>query len=395
MLALTALSCVYDYNPEIGDTDEKVVVEGDIILGGKCSFQVSLAQHLDGSPASKKVSASFSIEDDGGYIRNPESSSGVSAEFDLTDAPTDRKYRLHVHVKLYANGAAGSEDRDYYSPFTSAEPAPVIKDITVNTDSLKQGRVVLQMSLNAPSSSGCFRWDHEEIYRYHSLISPPAYEYVDSLGIVINHFLDHSPGRPYSWWNYTWCWGRRASKRASIAIARTLKDEKLENHAFLSIDMNDARFHKGPDHKSCFFVKLTARTISLECYRYLEALNRASEQNASLLSPVPGELVGNIRNAADPSDYAIGYVCVTSSSTRMFRVPYESDLSYANPVQYYINAQNLVHAYGSLNQVYYHLYHDSTMRPHDSEKRWVPLRCIDCRFSGGDIDVPDDVVPYL
>lgn len=393
MLALTAVSCIYDYNPEITSEEEKVVIEGDILLGEKCSFEARLSQRIDRDYMSAmNLNANFRIEDENGRIWMPSSIYGNRAEFDLTDAPLDRKYRVVANVSVHAPGEV-VEPKTYVSPFEAAEPAPELGEITFSADSLKQGKLVLQLNLNAPESSGCYRWDYEEIYRFHSLLSAPSYEYVYPPGIIFSH--GHDIAGPFQWWTYTWCWGRKESKRASIAIARSLKEGALKNHEFITYDANDTRFNVGPDGESYFFILLTARTISLECYRYLDALNRGSERNASLLSPVPGRLVGNIRNADDPDDYAIGYVSVTSSASKMFRIDYSTRLRYSNPEQYIFDPLAMLPPSTSAEQMLFNSYLFSAQRPYDSPSRWVPLTCIDCRTAGGTVEIPEIVIPYL
>ena len=392
MLALTAVSCIYDYNPEITSEEEKVVIEGDILLGEKCSFEARLSQRIDRDyKSAMNLNANFRIEDENGRIWMPSSIYGNLAEFDLTDAPLDRKYRVVAMVSVYAPGEVVAP-KLYASSFEEASPAPVIEDLSVRIDSPKK-MVALQMSLGADGSSGCYRWDYEEIYRFHSPLAPPTYEYVYPPGTIINHGSDIAG--PMAWWKYTWCWGHRASKRASIAIARAFKDEVLKDHEFIRYSMDDSRFNIGPDGQSCFFMLIKARTISLDCYRYLDALNRGSEQNGSLLSAVPGELIGNIRNVDDPDDYAIGYVSVTSSSSKIFKVDYTNSLRFGNPDQYAYNPLEMIPEKISEKEMLYNAYFHHNQRPYDSPTRWVSLDCIDCRDSGGSLEVPEIIVPYI
>ena len=396
---LSLCSCIYDYYPDVATDKPLIVIEGDILLGEECEFTAGSATSLervdDGHGVfhyeiqDNSIKAEFQIEDDSGQIWNPVNT-GKNI-FDLSLAPSDRKYRLLVQV----SSMDGTESRTFATPFASPEPAPVIGKVKIGADALTTGRVSVVMDLSAPGSSGCFRWDYEEIYRFHTALAAPIYEYDPDNNVFRNHSGDMEP----NWWKYTWCWARQSSKKASIAIAKSLKNEALVNHEILSYDYNDPRFNKGEDGQSQFYLRLIARSIPEEAYRYLDAVNRGSDETASMLSPMPGEVIGNIRNVADTTDYAIGYVSVTATSSTIVKLEHKTTLRYERLANY---AFNPLDGMLSMNPTedwymsrYRSVYYGVPARPYDSVNNWVPLRCIDCTADGGVLDPPDDIImPY-
>ena len=397
---LSVCACVYDYYPDVSHDKPLFVIEGDILLGEVCEFSVNSAISLqkeiavNGQPVYasdfKSVSASFEVEDDRGGIW--EASGKNKNIINLTSAPSDRKYRLHARVHAIKRDGT-IQDIHYASSFVSPEPIPEIGDIMISPDSLEAGKVVLQMNLSAPGSSGCYRWDHEEIYRFHSILMSPTLEYNPNTGMFIDHKSDMAG--PYAWWKYTWCWGHRESKHASIAIAKAYEGEALVNHRILSYDASDTRFNAGPDGKSMFFVKIKARAISEECYRYLDAVNKGSEQTSSLLAPIPGEVIGNIRNVADSTDYAIGYVSVSASATKLIKVNYQTQLRFSQASGYGFDPLEMLQQGASAIRKYTDTYNKAEARPFDAENNWVPLNCIDCTQSGGTLEPPAEMIPFI
>ena len=374
---LSTVSCIYDYDPEIPAEEKRIVIEGDIVLGTVCTFTAGRMRGLDDSGKGNiNVNPEFRVEDSEGNVY----SSPGRGKIDLTTAPEGRKYRLYTKISYLDN--AQFVEEEYVSAWATPSPAPIIGDLVTALDSLTGRKLILSLSLSSPDESvSCYRWDYEEMYRFHTVLQSPQYvfdpETREFLGPMMN----------MSWWQYNWCWMETTDNKAGFAIAKALEGHDLKDHAFLTYDTSSLRFHRGRDGVSRCYIRLIARTIPEECYRYLDSVEKNSENNGSLLSPLAGEVIGNIRNLADTTDYAIGYVAVTKAAKRTFRVDYSTPLQWDDEKKWEYDPLEDKPYYVSDQEKYFYDYVWGH-RPYITPEKWVPLRCIDCRESGGTLEIP-------
>lgn len=377
--ALALTSCIYDFDAGEVFTDERVVIEGDISLGDVCEFSARSVYPLNKKGSVKDLfpNVLFIVEDDQGGQYKAIQKEYAPAKIDLTSAPTDRKYRLYVEIR-------SGDYAKYASPWMEPLPAPVIGDLTETVNKTTTNtELVLGLDLSLENGSGCYRWDYEELYRFHSPLPGPEFEYkvVSGNPTLINHALVND----YSWWPYTYCWRQTNSLRTSVAIARALEGWKLEKHKILTIPLQSDELGTGE-----FYLKVKAKSISETQYKYLDAMNKGSDNVGSLLSPLPSDITGNIRNVDDATLYAIGYVAVNTVATKVFRVETKGIDKWHSPLRYYRSPYDMfpdLHTTAELYRAAYS-YGFYPYKWEETTVQWVPINCIDCRKNNGTLEKP-------
>ena len=380
ILAALLQSCIYPYTPDLPEERSgRIVIEGDITVGDNCRFSarkmlpLSFHGYTDETFIDEAV---FTVEHDSGISYSATQTGGVSStSIDLSSAPTNGRYRLLVKV---TDSTLVSE---YATPWMEPTPAPLIGDLEETVFDSDQDRVLdyLALSINLSSDypGGCYCWDYDELYYFHTILPPPEQEYRN--GIIIDHSEDFS-----SWWQYSYCWKQASSKVTGIAIARSLEGGNLRSHKFLQLPLTAQQLDQNK-----YYIRFKAKSISEDKYRFLDALNRGSDGARSLLSPLPGEIFGNIRNTADTSTFALGYISANLVAKKILKVKtpgfkptvYPSNFyydPYFDPSVSFFEASKRAYGYG------YYPYKNE-----DGKLWWVKQSCVDCRADGGTLEKPD------
>lgn len=376
---LTASSCIYDYTPkDTLDATGKVVIDGDIIIGEICSFNVGTVQKYAPAFSEETISALFKIEDEHGNVYLPSSNDYVSqASIDLRSAPLDRKYHLVADIK-----DADSHISTYASSWLMPEPEP---EVTYKDSVLKSRdnngkevpyRIDYYLNISAPNSSGCYKWDWVKLMTTRAMLVPPLYEY-DANNEAVLYKGD-------SWWDKTYCYEERKSRTSSVFIAKALTDYEVKDHYGFSL---------GPyEMRNCAAFKLIVCAITEEAYQFLDAINGGSDGNGSILSPVPGEAVGNIVNVNDPSDRAVGFISVCRGTVLTLKKYTEPVVNEPQKAEAFIKNPLAGLTEGETEQsIYKKWYYDKDYIPFDSPDNWVPRRCVDCESwpGSGKVTAPE------
>lgn len=364
IIALLLLSaCIYRFDPDVSKDSGRIVIEGDILIGDTTVVRVSRLQPLKAVSSEASPAYTAWVESSDGSSIYPYRTSKDTSFIDTTTPSATASYRLCV---LTAEGVK------YASSWQKVQPAPTIKKVSWAPTG---NDLVLKVDMTAAAGSGCYRWDYEETWQYHAQFRP-QFELNYETGMYIDHMNE-----PY-WWQYYWCWKTRPSYEAGLAITKTLQGKALKDHAFLRIPLDDIRLQR------MYRIKLKARAISEECYNYLHTLDETSDNAGSLTSPNPSELVGNIFNVDDPTDYAIGYIEAASIAEKTYHV---NNTYYRGWLEG--DDAELFAAEGPNIDITLNEFYDMGYRPVKmiaDTVRWGQLRCIDCRLSGGTTTKPAD-----
>ncbi|MBP5566917.1 MAG: DUF4249 family protein [Bacteroidales bacterium] len=374
-------SCIYPYTPDVSDEYGRVVIEGDISLGTVSHFSANQVVPFDANFYTASsigvYKASFKVEAENGLVYNE---IGTSGDIDLTAAGADTRYRMVAEITR----AEGEDAVVFASDWQEPAPAPEIGRLV---ESAQDGILSLALNLSSDYESGCYRWEYEELYHYRSPMGSPTLELDLETGAIKDHTDASDINEVLDWWKYEWCWMETSSRRSAVAIAKSLQGSTLKNHEFLTIPTSSDKLAAGE-----YYLRLIARSIPEAQYRYLNAVNEGSEKMGSLFSPVPGEQIGNIRNVADPDDYAIGYVGVNRVAKKLFHIYTPGRGRFFNPDNYATDILvTLREAYpempGNLLNLeaykwgYYPYVYDPGLL-------WLPTFCYDCRLSGGTPEKP-------
>lgn len=367
-------SCVYPFEPDILPEGGQLVVEGDIVLGDVSVIKLSAVNPIRGTAGEQPKGDAY-IEDDKGGVYRSYGTLGSTIHIDTREAPADRKYRLRIDI----SNPGGEWDSSYTTGWEVPQAEPEISAMEMAPDDEK---IVFNVSMNAPDgSSGCYRWDYELDWEYDAKYYP-TYMFED--GNLID--LSKSPGT----YPYHTCYSHKTSIESGLAIAKSLEGQRLYRHEYLEIPRTSTIVMKR------LAILLKARCISVDCYEYLNNLKENSNATGSLFTTIPSGMRGNIRSVDDSTHFAVGYVGV--SKVRMLRTffdvaPYHiSRWKYGDDL--FVPEINFLHP--DLNSWY-----QAGFLPVDDQGasgggeattegvvRWGPAECVDCRVSGGTIEVP-------
>ena len=369
LLALVAssVSCVYDFQPDYQGQAGYVAIEGDILVGDTCRFDVRLSTDLEdkrneGEPLS--------------YTLRVESSDGVvyplqDKYVDLTSADISQDYRLVVEVTAPFH-------RTYASRWASVQITPPI-DSLVYDISEDRSTMDINVSTHSDGSLGYLRWIASETWEYHSatyalwFYAPAGTEYKGrtiETGAIITYEDDE---------NVYWCWDSEERSDILTATTTTLSEDRLVNYTLYSLSNTEQKI------SYIYFVELTQTRLSEEGYRYWEKMRSNSTDVGGLFSPEPSELRGNLVNVDDPEELVLGYVGVaTASRARMFIESYKLNFGYwRGPLygDFAIPWQLYESYYWSGYRVGYR--EDLNDDGSGGTYYWFPGECVDCTRIGG------------
>lgn len=369
LAALFAVSsCIYPFSPDVMGTGEGLVVEGDVLIGDISVFTLSSVRPLNGDVTSQPNGTVW-VEDEQGNKYKSYSEKDRKIYVDLTKAPADRKYRIHV---LLSNPGE-KWDPEYVSGWRYPQPEPVISGVDLEPS---ESELYLTLSLQSPEgSSGCYRWDYELDWEYNADYQASFLYDPDN-----NALIDLSKtGQPNP---YYICYSHSFSTETGLAIAKTLQGQGLYGHEFHRI----SRWSPIASRRMAALVK--ARIISEDCYEYLNTLRETSDYTGSLFTTIPSGMQGNIRSVRDSTHLAVGFIEVShvAERRRFFDVaPY-----------YYRKAPAEKPEVPEYDQAHPDMrsWYNVGYRPVDDlgeggAVRWIKSRCVDCRELGGVTTPPE------
>lgn len=284
-----ALSCVYPYDDALDYKGEPVLAfEGRVVIGGYSSLAVRYMQRFDGSyPDDKRVPevSWWQVEnEDGSVVIKPSSPDG---EADTRSLDPEKKYRIVANV----------DGRQYESLFEKALVPPELKNISFSAG---KESVNVFVDIDAgPDNTGYVVLQIEEIWEFHALfvqemdIFPDIWEYY-----VV----------PPDTQNY-WCWKQQKSVGLYL-VDLTMLDGSATTYPFYSFLRTNERNQRN------YYLRVRARTLKSDEYRYLHNLSLAGDAMGNLFVPNPGEIEGNVVNPDNAQETVLGRVSVERTSYR-------------------------------------------------------------------------------
>lgn len=377
---LLAVSCVYPFNPEItGEVEHRLVVSGDILIGQMTKISLGYVFALDGTMKNEYPNARVWVENDGGETFMESSSVAGSHYIDLTGAPADKQYKLHVSVSGGSN---------YETPWMIVQEAPEITDFNykaVGDD------VQLLLSLEGGDISTAYRWDYEEIWEFHADFIPD-YMYVPGLP----EKMQENPKyiyreRDMETEDYYYCWASSKSTEYGLATTEGQSANKVIDKNFLNLTCYSTKL------QVMYSILIQARGVSKQCYGYLHNMNAISNNTGSLFSPTPSEVRGNVTCVENPDEFVYGYVEATRLSQRrffidqnkvhLFKMARDPELQLFFPAADEDGLYNFEQLYISGNAPV--KLSDDGFEPTKTNMKWAPTRCSDCRAAGGNKNKPE------
>lgn len=370
LLLFAVVSCVYDFHPDWQGQAGFVAIEGDILVGDTCQFEVRFSTDLeDENNMGEPLTYTLRVEADDGTVY-PLQDSIV----DLTKAGLTQEYRLVVEVQSPFR-------RTYASAWAPVQVSPPIDSLSY---AINAERTALDINVSTHSDApvGYYRWSASETWEYHSTyyaeyFFAPAGTVYRGRVIEQNSLVAYEEGD-----NVYYCWD--SGNRSDILLGSTveLTEDRLVDHCLYSFSNTDRKV------SVVYFVELSQIRLTEEAYRFWETVRSNSTNVGGLFSPEPSELRGNIVNVDDPDELVLGYVSVsTCTRKKMFVNNYDTLFSIWRGL-----SSNLVEPFPDIpdewRKYYGWQYRFGWIKEGGSNTVWAPIECIDCRASGGTKERP-------
>lgn len=376
LMAVSA--CIYPFEPELDAQDSRLVVDGDIHIGGISTFSFSRVYPLDDkdySPAPIRVTGYIEGEDgsrldqrswpsaygptDIGYWEYWETN---FLSFDTTDLPAGQRYRLH-----FEDMESGEV---YESDWLEVCAAPTIDDMSYILDE-ERGELNVALSMHCNGHSH-FRWSFVEDWEFHTEIRT-FYYYEPTTNEILRFPEDE---------NSYYCWSRYESPEIKIFSTSDQVDDRFVDLEFHRIPRKDRRL------QIMYHITVHLEAMDENAYKYWQNILDNSQGQGTIFSPTPSQMSGNIHCISNPSVPVIGYISAAVQTTGgmyydnavedFYEMPYPEHIETirVKPEEYYMYYRM---GYAPLDMV---------LGDGPPGYDWAPRRCVDCRANGGTKDKP-------
>lgn len=369
ILALATVSCIYPFTPEPQDGSGALVIEGDILLGELTVVKVSYTAPVDApETAAVPPAAEVWVEDDSGEtykgVNDPEME-GIY-KIDTRNAPSDRKYRLHVVKKDNGN--------EYVSEWGETLTVPEIDSLSYNLD-FDRSRLNVALSMHSRGGS-FFKWDYVENWEHHA-------DY--------NAELKYIPPQ-IGWWGTSgdgeivpmvypestyYCYGHEESTEIMIFSTEKQTDDRFVDLEFRPIARDNVKI------SYVYHIDVYLEPLSKDAYKYWDTVKANSEYNGNLFAPNPSELVGNIRCVQEPDEMVMGYISVAQRAHKDLFIRHTEARFYKDSMPYE-EAEDVSRGSWYMHYRDGYLPFTYSLVPGDvSNTYWAKARCVDCKKKGG------------
>lgn len=360
LLAIYLVGCKKAYNPpEIRMATNFLVIDGSITCGNDAVTTITLSRTTnlgDSVPFRPELNAFLSIEQEQGNVfPMTEQGEGVYKSQPLILDPA-KKYRLQVRT---------SGNKIYVSDYVTAKTSPAIDSVTWQQD----GDATISVHTHDPlNNSRYYRWEYNETWTYASLFHA---EWGVKDGRI---FLHDSTTQTDS------CWRNDNSKNIVVGSSVALSEDVISDFPVAIIPQHNERIGK----KYSILVKQYALTE--EAFRYLQLIQKNTEQLGTLFDAQPSQLKGNIQSADNPNEPVIGFVSAsTVTEKRIF-------IHHSQLTNWHFNASAEfcgIFVEVSVNPIDYRIYDypDPAFAPYyfitQGPLVLAKKACLDCREQGG------------
>lgn len=377
MAMCCAPSCVYPFEVDAPQTQKRLVIEGNILIGALTEVNLSYMMGLntpDSEMKNDKPAGKAWVESEDGKRYEAEEGNGSSSiVIDTRTAPAKGRYRLCVEDL--------GTSREYVTSWQEVNPPAEIDDLTYVWD-----ENTMTLCLSAHSEEGSyFRWAYVEDYKFHA--DRPKdfiFDYAENKEVK----LEESDYSTY------WCWSTNSSREVDLVATTDLEDNRLVAHKFHTFSRGSMRL------QTRYRMTIYLSCISADAYRYLDNLKITSDFTGDLFTPLPSDVNGNITCVEDPNEKVIGYVDVCQISTKEFYLDENAYKLYApgrsQPTSFIPIVEwnkNGLNPYPLDLRDFWDKGFAPVYEGADGEGNsgvvWDYKRCTDCRQSGGVLESPE------
>jgi len=292
ILLLCMFSCIEPFQPEIDETADLLVINGNITdRAGWHSVEVSISSPLNEPGFIPVTGCIVRVEDDKGQgVTYDESRSGIyGANLDESFLVVDRAYKLYVFTP------DGNEYQSDFDPLLSCPPVDTVyyskeKQKTENSNVTYSGLQFYVDVIGEAGDSRNFLWKLNETYEYHS------YENFDYFWDMFDLKFYDPPSD--SLWI---CYRSRQIPELFTASSRYLIVNEL--HGF-PLNFVSSRSHRLGIAYGLF---VSQYSLSDEAFLYWDKMRNQLSESGGLYDKQPSGSEGNIYNVNDPEEQVLGY----------------------------------------------------------------------------------------
>ena len=296
MIGCVFVSCVEEYKVPKEMTqayESKLVIQGQILSGDNSIIYLNNTVPFGQVERPEPIfNADITIIGQNGYETE-------KAEFDIDNdryvipthnLPNNTQYAIKVVL----------DGETYQSEFQALLPAKTIDDFRFQES--PNGISFYVSSSGEKEDSPYYMWTYEEDWEFHADIdmsAPTTYYW--------SYKQDYYPGIVTNKSNpYYYCWKHNESSLIHIYDAGTLEQNVSKNYKLLEIKPDDIRI------SYIYSILLKQASLSKESYEYFRLQKLYTEQSGGLFTPMPGEIISNMKCITNPNKDVYGYVVVSN-----------------------------------------------------------------------------------
>jgi hypothetical protein len=293
LIAIIITGCKKPYTPPaISAPKGYLVVEG-IINPGTDSTIIKLSRtvNLSSKTTAKTVTgAVLTVESDqnGSYsLTDKGNGYYISTGLNLNTA---NKYRLRIKT---------SDGKVYLSVFETVLITPAIDSVGFNiTTTPKTGIQIYANTHDATNQIHYFRWDYDEAWRFYSKYIA---RYISN-GVTL---VARTPAQ-----DVTFCYTNDVSDNLVLGSSAKLTQDIIYQNPIVFIPSTSEKI------ENRYSILLREYALTTDAYTFYTNLKKNTEQLGSIFDAEPSEMQGNIHCLTNPAEPVIGYLGVTTVSSK-------------------------------------------------------------------------------
>jgi uncharacterized lipoprotein YajG len=294
ILIISAMACRKPYNPPaITSPAGYLVVEG-VINSSSDSTTIKLSRTVNissATPANAVLHALVSIESDQNVsfpLTETTNGNYVSAGLNLDKSHT---YRLSIKT---------SKNEQYYSDFVPVNITPPIDSVGFKILSTPADTgIQIYANTHDPSNTvKYYRWDYDENWEF----SAKYISYWKADGPLIRIRQANE--------NITVCYTSDVSSDIVLGSSAKLQQDVIYQNPIVNIPSTSEKIENE------YTILLREYALTADAYNFWVSLKKNTEQLGSIFDAQPSQISGNIHCITNPSEPVIGYVSVSTVSSK-------------------------------------------------------------------------------
>lgn len=369
LVLVTIASCKDPFIPNLKFKKTNfLAVEGYINVGTDVVTTIRLSRTVPVNTTFTEplleTKASIFIEDNEDNIFPlTETEPGVYISGILT-LPVNKEYRLRINTQ---------EGKVYYSDFLLPIVTPAIDSVNWTIQPLTgpiDGIDIYVSTHDPQNNTHYYQWEYDEVWERRSPLRS-VYKYENG-GLVQREDEEIIKMRT--------CWQR--AKELDLITENTIRFSRdAISRKLVSIPVNTERLGRK------YSIRVRQHALSVDAYNYLEIMKINSNSLGTFFDPQPSQLYGNIRHE-NSSEPVIGFMGAYTTSSKLLyiyhdEIPWWDYDLFCNQTEVGTDSESLAEHFGD------RIFVPLTLNEQRTIVYSSHIRCVDCRFWGGNNNRPD------